>query len=162
MKEGRLQIYCGSGKGKTTAALGQAIKEASRGRSVFIVQFLKGRQPEEISFIQRLEPEIKLFRFQRREAAFADLSPQEQQEEVMNMKNGLGFAKKVLTTGECDVLILDEVLGLLEYGIASTEDIRALLEEASDGTELIFTGIKAVPEIIEWADCVYQISVLKE
>lgn len=162
MKEGRLQIYCGSGKGKTTAALGQAIKEASRGRSVFIVQFLKGRQPEEISFIQRLEPEIKLFRFQRREAAFADLSPQEQQEEVMNMKNGLGFAKKVLATGECDVLILDEVLGLLEYGIASTEDIRALLEEASDGTELIFTGIKAVPEIIEWADSVYQISVLKE
>jgi len=162
MKEGRLQIYCGSGKGKTTAALGQAIKEASRGRSVFIVQFLKGRQPEEISFIQRLEPEIKLFRFQRREAAFAELNPQEQEEETMNMKNALGFAKKVLGTGECDVLILDEVLGLLEYGIATMEDIQALIEGASEDTELIFTGIRLCPEIMEWADCVYQISALKE
>ena len=69
MREGKLQIYCGSGKGKTTAALGQAIKEASLGRSVFIVQFMKCRKAdEEISFIQRLEPEIKLFRFQRRAA----------------------------------------------------------------------------------------------
>jgi cob(I)alamin adenosyltransferase len=162
MKEGKLQVYCGSGKGKTTAALGEAIKAASRGKSVFIVQFLKGRQPEAISFIQRLEPEIKLFRFQRREHAFQDLDPQEQAEEIMNMKNGLGFARKVLATGECDLLILDEVLGLLDYGIASVEEICALLDEADYGTELIFTGIHASPEIIEKADCVYQISALKE
>lgn len=162
MKEGKLQIYCGSGKGKTTAALGQAIREASRGKSVFIVEFLKGRQPEEISFIQRLEPEIKLFRFQRREAAFMDLNAQEQEEETMNMMNGLGFAKKVLATGECDVLILDEVLGLLEYGIATLEDIHSLIEAASEDTELIFTGIRILPEIVEWADCVYQVSALKE
>ena len=51
MKEGKLQIYCGNGKGKTTAAIGQAIREASKGRSVFIVQFLKGKQEEEISRI---------------------------------------------------------------------------------------------------------------
>ncbi len=162
MNRGKLQIYFGSGKGKTTAALGQAIKEASKGKSVFIIQFLKGRQPEELSFIKRLEPEIKLFRFQRREAAFQDLSPEEREEEIMNMKNGLGFAKKVLATGECNVLVLDEILGLLEYGIAEIADIRALLEEASDSTELIFTGIKLCSEIMEWADGVYQISTLKE
>lgn len=162
MNRGKLQIYFGSGKAKTTAALGQAIKEASKGKSVFIIQFLKGRQPEELSFIKRLEPEIKLFRFQRREAAFQDLSPEEREEEIMNMKNGLGFAKKVLATGECNVLVLDEILGLLEYGIAEIADIRALLEEASDSTELIFTGIKLCSEIMEWADGVYQISTLKE
>ena len=72
---------------------------------------------EEISFIQRLEPEIKLFRFQRREAAFEDLAPEEQQEEIMNMKNGLNFAKKVLATGECDVLIFDKYMGLVEQGL---------------------------------------------
>ena len=76
MKEGKLQIYCGSGKGKTTAAIGLAIREASRGRSVFVVQFLKGKHPEEISFIQRLEPEIKMFRFQKREDSFEDLTLQ--------------------------------------------------------------------------------------
>lgn len=162
MDRGKLQIYFGSGKGKTTAALGQAVKEASKGKSVFIIQFLKGRQPEELSFIQRLEPEIKLFRFQRREAAFEDLSPEERAEEIMNMKNGLAFAKKVLATGECDVLVLDEILGLVEYKVAGMEDIRALLEEASDETELIFTGIKLCSEMMEWADGVYQISTLKE
>ncbi len=161
MKEGKLQIYCGSGKGKTTAAIGQAIKEASRGRSVFVVQFLKGRHPEEISFIQRLEPEIKMFRFQKREDSFEDLTPQEREEEIPNLRNGLNFAKKVLATGECDVLILDEVLGLVEQGIATAEEIHVLLENAED-TELIFTGIKLCPEMMEWADNVYQITALKE
>ena len=162
MDRGKLQVYFGSGRGKTTAALGQAIREASGGKTVIIIQFLKGRQPEQISFIQRLEPEIKLFRFQRQEEAFEELSPKEREEEVMSMKNGLGFAKKVLATGECDVLVLDEILGLLEYGIAGLADIRALLDEASDDTEIIFTGIRLCPEIREWADEVYQISALKE
>ena len=80
----------------------------------------------------------------------------------MNMKNALCFAKKVLATGECDVLILDEILGVMEYGIATPEDISALLDEASDNTELIFTGVKICPEVMEWADCIYQVSTLKE
>ena len=162
MDRGKLQVYFGSGRGKTTAALGQAIREASGGKTVIIIQFLKGRQPEQISFIQRLEPEIKLFRFQRREAAFEELSPKEREEEIMSMKNGLSFAKKVLATGECDVLVRDEILGLLDYGIATLPEIQALLTEASDGTEMIFTGIRLCPEIMEWADLVYQISALKE
>lgn len=161
MKEGKLQIYCGSGKGKTTAAIGLAIREASRGRSVFVVQFLKGKHPEEISFIQRLEPEIKMFRFQKREDSFEDLTPQEREEEIPNLRNGLNFAKKVLATGECDVLILDEVLGLVEQGIATLDEIHGLLDSAED-TELIFTGIKLCPEMLEWADEVYQITALKE
>ena len=162
MDRGNLQIYFGSGKGKTTAALGQAIREASGGKSVIIIQFLKGRQPEQISFIQRLEPEIRLFRFQRREAAFEELSEKEREEEVMTMKNGLDFARKVLATGECDVLVLDEILGLLDYGIAEVADIRSVLEEASEDTEIIFTGIRLCSEVMEWADEVYQISALKE
>lgn len=163
MDGSRLQVYFGNGKGKTTAALGQAIKEASRGKSVIIVQFLKGKQPEAVNFIQRLEPEIKLFRFQRQEEAFEDLNTQERKEETLNMQNGLCFAKKVLATGECDVLILDEILGLLDYGIADLSDIRGLLDEAADdGTDMIFTGIRLCTEIKEWADEVYQISALKE
>ena len=161
MEEGKLQIYCGSGKGKTTAAIGLAIREASRGRSVFVVQFRKGKYPEEISFIQRLEPEIKMFRFQKREDSFEDLTPQEKEEEIPNLRNGLNFAKKVLATGECDVLILDEVLGLVEQGIATLDEIHGLLDSAED-TELIFTGIKLCPEMLEWADEVYQITALKE
>ena len=139
MDRGKLQVYFGSGRGKTTAALGQAIREASGGKTVIIIQFLKGRQPEQISFIQRLEPEIKLFRFQRREAAFEELSPKEREEEIMSMKNGLSFAKKVLATGECDLLILDGILKLLGPGILKEEELEQLLD-ARDEADVILTG----------------------
>lgn len=65
MKEGKLQIYCGNGKGKTTAAIGQAIREASKGRSVFIVQFLKGKQEEEINFTNGWSRRSSFFVFRR-------------------------------------------------------------------------------------------------
>ena len=163
MREGKLQIYCGSGKGKTTAALGQAIKEASLGRSVFIVQFMKCRKAdEEISFIQRLEPEIKLFRFQRREAAFENLEPEEQQEEIMNMKNGLNFAKKVLATGECDVLILDEVLGIIDQNIITLEDVEKLLEAKEEDLNLVMTG-KVFPEKLKpYVDAISRIEYIQD
>ena len=151
MREGKLQIYCGSGKGKTTAALGQAIKEASLGRSVFVVQFMKCRKAdEEISFIQRLEPEIKLFRFQRREAAFEDLAPEEQQEEIMNMKNGLNFAKKVLATGECDVLILDEPTRGIDVG-AKNEIYKLMNRLAAEGKSIIMISSE-MTEVLRMSD----------
>ena len=60
------------------------------------------------------------------------LSEDKKQEEIVNIKNGLNFAKKVLTTGECDLLILDEVLGLIDNEIITVEDLKNLLE-ARDG-----------------------------
>ena len=162
MDKGSIHIYCGEGKGKTTAAIGQGIQEASQGRSVIIIQFMKERNAEEIGFVQRLEPEIKLFRFQKSEEAFEQLPDAEKAEEIKNLKNALNFARKVLVTEECDVLILDEVLGLVEQGIVSAEEVHELLGEASDTTELIFTGIKLCPEMMDWADDVYQITALKE
>ena len=90
-----------------------------------------------------------------------NLTEQEKEEEIPNLKNGLNFARKVLATGECDVLILDEVLGLPEREIATLEELHSLLE-AAENTDLIFTGIRLYPEMLEWADEVYEISVLKE
>ena len=106
MEKAHVTIFCGGGKGKTSAALGQGIFGASAGNSVIIIQFLKGRVGEKIDFIKRLEPEIKIFCFEKSEAEYQSLSPEEQQEEVMNIRNGLNFARKVLTTEGCDMLIL--------------------------------------------------------
>ena len=107
MDKKSVHIICGEGKGKTTAALGQGIRAASQGKSVIIIQFLKGRYTEDINFIQRLEPEIKLFRFEKSEIPFEELPEELKREEVQNIRNGLNFAKKVMVTEECDVLILD-------------------------------------------------------
>lgn len=161
MEKGYIQVYCGTGKGKTTAALGQAIHAASEGKSVIIIQFLKARNENEISFISRLEPEIKLFRFERSEEDFDELSEAEKTEEIQNIRNGLNFAKKVLVTEECQVLVLDELLGLFDRKIVTYEDLETLFDAKSDETELILTGIHFREEIMPDVDNIYRIETVK-
>lgn len=161
MDKGSVHIYCGAGKGKTTVALGQGIRAASQGKSVIIIQFLKEKNMDEIGFVRRLEPEVKLFRFEKSSESFENLTDEEKQEEKQNLQNGLNFAKKVLVTEECDVLILDEVLGLIEYGIVTVEDIRALIRAKSETAELILTGIYSGEELWEDADDVTEMVTRK-
>ena len=104
MGQGVIHVYSGDGHGKSSAALGKAVQAASIGKSVVIIQFLKGLADN--SFIKRLEPEIKFFRFEKSDADFNLLSEAEKVEEIQNIKNGLNFAKKVLATGGCDLLIV--------------------------------------------------------
>lgn len=152
MDKGCVHIFCGQGKGKTTAAIGKAIQAASQGKTVMIIQFLKGRQSDEIGFIRRLEPEIKLFRFERSEKSYDSLSEEERREEAINIRNGMNFARKVLSTQGCDVLILDEVLGLLETGITTAEEIRSLIELKDEEMDLILTGVRECRELWDAAD----------
>lgn len=161
MDKGSVHIYCGAGKGKTTVALGQGIRAASQGKSVVIIQFLKEKNMDEIGFVRRLEPQVKLFRFEKSSESFENLTDEEKQEEKQNLQNGLNFAKKVLVTEECDVLILDEVLGLIEYGIVTVEDIRALIRAKSETAELILTGIYSGEELWEDADDVTEMVTRK-
>ena len=65
-----VQVFYGPGKGKTSAAVGQCIRAASLGQSVIIIQFLKGKDAEEFNFLERLEPDIKLFRFEKSEESY--------------------------------------------------------------------------------------------
>lgn len=150
MDKAMVHVYCGTGQGKTASALGQGIHEASQGKSVIIIRFLKEINEEENNFIRRLEPEIKVFRFEKSPDSFDSLSEEERADEMQNIKNGLNFAKKVLTTNMCDVLILDEVMGLVENGIATVEEIEAILNARDEDTEVILTGINKGMEL--WND----------
>ena len=158
MEQGLVQIYSGEGHGKSAAALGRAIQVASSGKNVVIINFLKGTQNEE--FLKRLEPEIKIFRFEKSEEEFAQLSEERQQEEIHNIKNGLNFAKKVLTTGECSLLILNEVLGLIDNGIISVEDLKHIVEAKSDDVSIIMTGIHLNDKVCEIADEISRIDAM--
>lgn len=128
MKQGLIYIYSGDGHGKSPAALGKAVLTAAQGKSVVIIQFLKEKGLADSEFLHRLEPEIKVFRFEKSDLNFFELPEEKQTEEIINIKNGINFAKKVLATGECDLLILDEVLGLIDSGIISVEDLKNLLD----------------------------------
>ena len=161
MKQGLIHIYSGDGHGKSPAALGKAVMAAAAGERVVIIQFLKGRGLQDTEFIRRLEPEIKIFRFEKSETDFVALSEDKKQEEIVNIKNGLNFAKKVLTTGECDLLILDEVLGLIDNEIITVEDLKNLLEARDGETDIIMTGISLNDDLCLVADEVSRIETLK-
>ena len=160
MGKAHVTVFCGNGRGKTSAALGQGIFGASAGKSVIIIQLLKGKIGERIDFIKRLEPEIKAFCFEKSDVNYEALSPEEQKEEAMNIRNGLNFARKVLTTDGCDVLILDEVLGLIDVGILSVEELRTLISAKTEETTVIMTGIQLSDEVCMLADEVSKIETV--
>lgn len=160
MDKGMIHIYTGDGRGKSPAAWGRAVQAAAEGKSVVIIQFLKGKGLADSDFLRRLEPEIKLFHFEKSDENFAELSEEKKQEEIINIRNGINFAKKVLSTGECDLLILDEVLGLVEKSIITVDDLKALLEHQNK-TDIIMTGINLNDEICILADEVSKIETVK-
>ncbi len=154
-----VQIYYGNGKGKTTAAMGQSIRAASKGLRTIIIQFLKGKDSQEFSYLKKLEPDIKLFRFEKADEYYGDLLPEEQAEERKNIINGFNFAKKVLNAGECDMLVLDEVLGLVDLNIITIQDIIDLINMKEDYFKLVMTGLNMPPELEKYAD---MISVIEQ
>lgn len=82
MNKGMIQIYTGDGHGKSPAALGKAVQAAVKGTNVVIIQFLKGKGLGESEFLKRLEPEIKLFRFEKSDENFSKLSDERKREEI--------------------------------------------------------------------------------
>lgn len=159
MRQGTIHIYSGDGHGKSSAALGNAVQAANSGRNVVIIQFLKGLVESE--FLKKLEPAIKLFRFEKSDMDFVKLSEEEKKEEIQNIKNGLNFAKKVLTTGEYDVVILDEVLGLIDNKIITAKELKTILEAKSEEVDVIMTGIYLCDEICMLADEISKIETVK-
>ena len=160
MANGLIYIYAGDGRGKSSAALGRAVQAAMEGQNVVILQFLKGKGQENSEFLRKMEPQIKLFRFEKSDENYEELSEEKKREEIANIQNGMNFTKKVLATGECDLLILDEVLGLVEKGIVAAEELRTILECRED-TSVILTGISLNDEIYALADEVSKINTVK-
>lgn len=147
-------MICGPGKGKTASALGRGVSALIRGKNVIMVQFLKGSMDSDnMEVLKRLEPEFKLFRFEKSPMVFDRLSDEEKEEARINIRNGLNFSKKVLVTGECDILILDEILGILDEGIITLEELCALITQARQSeAELIMTGTVYPAALDEWVD----------
>lgn len=161
MKKGMIYIYSGEGHGKSPAALGRALQTACRGEDVVIIRFLRGRGLADTAFVKRLEPEIKIFRFEKSEENFADLSQERKEDEIFNIKNGLNFAKKVMNTNECSLLILDEVLELLDNRIISIVELKNLLLCKPEEMDIIMTGATSNQEVCGLADEVTKIETMR-
>jgi cob(I)alamin adenosyltransferase len=161
MDKGIVQIYYGEGHGKSTAAIGNAVQMAACGKTVVAIQFLKGKMESESEYLKRLEPEIRFFRFAKSEERFETLSEEEKQEERINLKNGFNYGKKVAATGACDLLIMDELLGLVDEGVVTIEDIDSMISARPEEMSIIITGRVLPEQMRALADEIYNIKPVK-
>lgn len=161
MEIGLVQVYCGEGKGKTTAAIGQGVRAMGRGLKVIMIQFLKGGLSGELKTLSKLEPEFKVFRFEKARGFFNELSSSEKSELKMEIANAMKFAKKVFDTKECDMLILDEILGVIENKLVTEEEMLTFIANKPQDMELVLTGRKLPETLKEQVDYISEIQFIK-
>ena len=162
--DGRIiQVIYGEGLGKSSAAVGKCIQALSHGKRVIFISFLKGKGFGEYECLKRLEPEMKIFCFEKEEECYAALSLEKKEEEKQNILNGFHFANTVAETGECELLVLDEVLGLLDLGMISIQDLYRLIEHSGNyDTSLVMTGKYIPKELLQHIDVVSEIRLVKD
>jgi cob(I)alamin adenosyltransferase len=155
---GYLQVYTGNGKGKTTAALGLALRAAGAGLRVFIAQFVKGMHYSELDALERFEPLVTVQQYGR--SCFIRRDPG--QADIDAAREGLREVRALLA-GESppDVLILDEASIAVHYGLFGVDELLELIDARPEGVEVVVTGRRAPPELIARADLVTEMREIR-
>lgn len=156
MGKGYIHVYTGDGKGKTTAALGLALRSICAGKNVFIGQFVKGMEYSELKRIDYL-PNIVIKQFGR--DCFIYKEPED--EDVKLARDGLSQCKKILREGNYDLVILDELNIATYYNLFTVEEAIAAIKGKAPHVEVIITGRRAHEKIIKIADLVTEMKEVK-
>jgi len=163
LEQGMVQIYTGNGKGKTTAALGQALRALGRGLRVCMYQFLKPAAYEtgEAIMADKLGPDFKLVRLEQ-PWSFRSLSnPEEVEMMAVRIREALPDIVTAAGNGEWDMIILDEIVFCLSCGMISERELLEIIEARDENVELILTGRGATPSLIAEADLVTEMVMVK-
>lgn len=155
--QGFVQVYTGNGKGKTTAALGLALRAAGAGLKVFIAQFVKGMEYSELKAIWERFPEITIRQYGR--DCFIVNKPTE--EDIKLAQQGLAEVHKIIQAGNYDIVILDEANIAVHFQLFAIDDLLKIIHSKPQHVELIITGRKAHPRLIESADLVTDMCEIK-
>ncbi|MEW9122151.1 MAG: cob(I)yrinic acid a,c-diamide adenosyltransferase [Thermotaleaceae bacterium] len=161
LNKGLVQVYTGDGKGKTTAALGQALRTVGCGYKVYMIQFLKGGDSGELHSVEKLAPDFEIFRFDTVKKFFWKLDEVEKRELKKKIEEAFEFAKKAVKEEACNMLILDEIMGVLSNKILSVEEVCQLIKDKPEHMELILTGRNVPQEIADLADYVSEVKMIK-
>jgi len=166
LKQGLVQIYTGDGKGKTSAAVGAAVRAAGSGLRVAFIQFLKGGEESGEVHVLRDLPNVTMRRFgvdwrelAQQDPAWWRLPPTDDERQLV--QEGMRFAAELLSAGEHDVVILDEITDACSKGLVTTEDIAALMTNRPRHVELIVTGRGAPKALQKAADLVTEMKEVK-
>lgn len=159
LKKGFIQVYTGNGKGKTTAALGQAIRSSGSGMKSLIIQFMKDFPYGELRALKSLEPLITIEQYGNDTFVFEKRPPEDK--EKKEIQRGLKRAQDALLSGEYDLVILDEICVCFYFGLLNLDDVMPLLSMKPENVELILTGRYCPEEILDMADLVTEMREIK-
>ncbi|MEE9151500.1 MAG: cob(I)yrinic acid a,c-diamide adenosyltransferase [Thermoplasmata archaeon] len=155
---GLIQVYTGDGKGKTTAALGLALRACGHGLKVYMIQFMKGDIDYGESKAHRFLPNLTIVQFGR--ASFVD-KDKPAEEDVALAQQALERAKAVVAKAEHDIVILDELNVAIDFRLVDLEEVMNLINSKPENMEIIITGRNAHEKIIKRADYVTNMEKVK-
>ena len=155
--KGYVHVYTGDGKGKTTAAIGLAIRAAGAGMRVYIAQFVKGMHYSELDSLDRYADRITLKQYGR--DCFIEKEPE--QEDIQAARKGLEEVKGVLISGDYQMVILDEANIATWYNLFSPDELLEVIRAKPESVEIVITGRNADPKVVALADLVTEMKEIK-
>ncbi len=159
--QGLIVVITGNGKGKTTSAMGMALRGCGHGLKTTIVQFMKGDlYSGEWDGVKRLEPLVKLYHTGK---GFCGIegNPYAHSEHRKNAQEAIQLITSILSADDCDTLILDEINNALHLKLVDLDQVKKIISSRPEHMHLILTGRDAHPEIIELADTVSEVREIK-
>lgn len=157
LEKGYIQVYTGNGKGKTTAALGLALRAAGAGLKVYMAQFMKMGEYSEIKALQRHADRITVDQFGT--GRFIRGKPDEKDLEAA--RSGLSAVREAMESGVYDVVILEEANVAYGAGVLTEEELLGVIEAKPEGVELLFTGRGGAPGVLDRADLITEMKSLR-
>jgi len=159
LEKGFIQIYTGNGKGKSTAAIGQAVRAAGYGFKTYIAQFMKEYPYSELKSLEFLKEFIIIEQFAGDDFVYRKELPNKI--EMDKARRGLEIAKAKMLSGKFDIIILDEVCVSIHFGLFNDEEILTFMKMKPHNIELILTGRYCPDKLMEGADLVTEMKALK-
>ncbi|WP_293727332.1 cob(I)yrinic acid a,c-diamide adenosyltransferase [uncultured Phascolarctobacterium sp.] len=156
MEQGLIHIYCGNGKGKTTACLGLTIRCAGHGNKVLFVQFLKSRPTGELNSLELL-PNIEVLRGKETKKFTFQMTAEEKQEVLREHEQLFAKIQTKLTEENVQLLVLDEIIGACNTGVFDENQLLDFLKTKPQRLEVVLSGRDPSPELLELADYVSEI-----
>ncbi len=155
--KGYVHVYTGDGKGKTTAAIGLAIRAAGAGRKVFIGQFLKSGEYSEHKALERFSDLIEIKQYGR--GCFIYGAPED--EDIKAAREGLNEVRDIINSGEYDLVILDEANIAVYYKLFEVSKLLDIVRSRPEHVEIVITGRMADQSLIDEADLVTEMKEIK-
>lgn len=160
--KGLILINTGSGKGKTTAAIGCALRSAGHKQKVLILQYIKGTMNTgELKSIEQLKPYIEIFQLGKGFIKYKEGKPFITEDDKKDARQAYEFSIKKVKNDSYDLIILDEIINLLNFGLISFEEVKKIIFCRPEGSSIILTGSDAPMELIELADTVTEMKEIK-